>query len=133
MGHILLRMRLWMATATLLGAMSGCAPPVSQGGFDAPDPASKIYAIEDAVRHNDRSEIQYIVEQLDSDDPAVRLVAISALQRLTGETYGYCHYAPRADREESVRRWAKECQRLGSDESAAEIETNTEDSQEHGG
>lgn len=133
MAHILLRMRLCLAFATMMFVLMACAPPVSEGGFNAPDPASKIYAIEDAVRQNDRSELPYIVEQLDSDDPAVRLVAITALQRMTGKTYGYHHYAPRREREESVRRWAVECKRLATEQDAATSETTPEDTEPHGG
>jgi hypothetical protein len=110
MAHILLRMRVVLAFAMMMCVLVACAPPVSEGGFDAPDPASKIYAIEQSVRANDQGDLASIVEQLDSDDPAVRLVAITALQRMTGETHGYCHYAPREDREVAVRRWVHACQ-----------------------
>jgi len=135
MVHILLPMRVCLALTTLLVVLAACAPPVSEGGFDAPDPASKMYAIEDAVRRNDCTELASIVEQLDSDDPAVRLVAISALERMTGETHGYLHYATREEREQAVRRWVEECQRreTAAGESGIMPTTRTEDSPQHDG
>ncbi len=93
-----------IACVVVLGA-TACAPPVSTGGFDAPDPASRIYAIERAMRTNDVSRTPLIVEQLDSDDPAVRLMAIAALQELTGETYGYHYDDPPYLREPAIQRW----------------------------
>ncbi len=102
---MLISMRVATALAIVSGLLAGCAPAVSTGGFDAPDPASKLYAIEAAVRTNNRDAAPAIVEQLDSDDPAVRLVAITALERLTGETHGYCYCAPVDERREAIDRW----------------------------
>lgn len=89
----------------IVTAFAGCAPSATTGGFDSPNPASRLYAIEQAGATNDRAAIPKIVEQLDSDDPAVRSLAISVLQRLTGETYGYRDYDPPAVRELAIERW----------------------------
>jgi HEAT repeat protein len=100
----MLRWPVMVAGAALLGA---CAPPASRGGFDSPDPAAKLYAIERAMRRGDRAAVPQLVEQLDSDDPAVRLLAISALERLTGQTYGYRHDDPPWQRQDAIRRWVE--------------------------
>jgi len=126
MGHILLRMRVCKAIGFLTCLFAGCAPAVSTGSFDAPDPASKIYAIENAVRAGDRSATAYIVEQLESDDPAVRLVAISALQRLTGETHGYRSYASDDERRDAVARWVEAVKQ------EEHMNASTEDAAAHG-
>jgi hypothetical protein len=89
----------------LAAELSACAPPVSRGGFDAPDPASKIYAIETAMRSQDRHAVPQIVEQLNNDDPAVRMLAASALEQLTGQTLGYDYSDPPDARREAIRRW----------------------------
>lgn len=86
-------------------ALLSCAPPAIEGGFHSGNPASKLYAIEQAVRTDDSDALPQIVEQLDSDDPLVRMVAISALERMTGRTYGYRHYDPAPMRAEAVLRW----------------------------
>jgi len=84
----------------------GCAPPASQGGFHSPDPASKLYAIHSAGESRDRKNIPVLVEQLDSDDPAVRVFAINALERITGERLGYNPYADEATRRSAIDAWA---------------------------
>ncbi len=82
-----------------------CAPPASTGGFHSPDPASKLYAIRNAGESGDPRHIPPLVEQLDNDDPAVRLFAISALERITGERLGYNPYADEAGRRAAVEAW----------------------------
>jgi hypothetical protein len=42
---------------------------------------------------------------LDSDDPATRLLAIDALERITGETLGFDASAPETERRNAVDRW----------------------------
>ncbi len=93
----------------LLPAMMlvACGPSAIDGGFDSANPAARMYAIEHAARQGDTSAIKQIVEQLDSDDPAVRFIAIGALKRLTGETLGYDHAAPLEQRELAIKRWEK--------------------------
>ena len=92
--------------ATLLG-VGGCGPPATEARFDSANPAAKMYAIEEAARTLDTSSTAGIVEQLDSDDPAVRMLAIEALQLLTGETYGYRHYDPVYLRRAAIKRWVE--------------------------
>ncbi len=94
-----------IAGAALLAV--SCAPPVSKGGFDAPDPASRIYATRRAAESGDVAATPRIVELLDSDDPAVRMTAIAALQKLWGETYGYRYDDPPYVREAAVKRWVE--------------------------
>jgi hypothetical protein len=101
----------WMSRLVLLPVvaqlltLSGCTPSVIDGGFDSPMAASRLYAIERAVRDGDTSKIRNIIEQLESDDPAIRMTAIGALERLTHRTYGYHHEDPLLVRREAIRRW----------------------------
>ncbi len=89
----------------VIGSLVSCGQPASSGGFDSPMPSARLHALSEAARTGDRSDIKRIVELLDSDDAAVRLIAISTLERLTGETFGYRHYDPRWDREDSIKLW----------------------------
>ncbi len=84
---------------------TGCGPPATEARFDSANPAAKLYAIEKAARSGDTSALPQLVEQLDSDDPAVRLLAIEALRRLTGEDYGYAHDDPPPLRRAAIKRW----------------------------
>jgi hypothetical protein len=107
--------RLCAVTAAVLAGGS-CAPPATEGGFDSGNPAAKIYAIEQAVRSDDASPptLKAIVDQLDCDDPAVQFAAISALQRLTGQTHGFRLADPPSRRREAIQRWAQVLERGAS-------------------
>ena len=86
--------------------LQGCeAPRYSQGSFDSSDPASRLYAIRRAGESKDRSSIKPLVEQLRSDDPAVRVFAIKALEQITGERLGYNPYSDVIERNEAVLVW----------------------------
>lgn len=90
-----------------LGMLSACSgPPASEGGFDSPDPAAKLYAIVRAGESRDASATVDLIEQLDSDDPAVRMMAIAALERVTGQRLGYRPYDTLAERRMAIERWA---------------------------
>lgn len=92
--------------ATALCLTPACAPPpASEGGFDAEDPASKLYAIRAAGTQSDQTKIPELIEQLNSDDPAVRMYAILALEKITGDRKAYDPYAPAHERNAAVRRW----------------------------
>jgi len=105
----------------LLGIATGCGPDPSRGGFDSPDPAARLYAIDRSVR-DFRAERargangQYppavpeatrigLVASLGSDDPLVRMNAALALQEMTGQTYGYRFDDPPAVRLLALERW----------------------------
>lgn len=87
-----------------------CGPSATDAHFDSANPAARLYAIERAARTGDITAAAHLVEQLDSNDPAVRLLAIAALERLTGETYGYRHYDPAHLRRPAIRRWVEAVQ-----------------------
>ena len=85
----------------------GCAPAMSEGGFESPHPAAKLYAIQRAGERRDADAIPELIHQLNSDDPAVRMYAIVALEKITGERRGYSPYAPPAQRDRAVERWVE--------------------------
>ena len=57
-----------------------------------------------------------LIGQLESTDPAARLLAIQALERRTGETLGYQHAAPVWERRAAVNRWKQYADGLGQTE-----------------
>jgi HEAT repeats len=93
--------------ALTLGAQTGCSAPPSAGGFDSPDPAAKLYAIRRAGKERNRAAIPDLVQQLQSDDPAVRMFAIAALEKITGQRLGYNPYAPPDERDGAVEKWVQ--------------------------
>ena len=87
-------------------ALQACAPPPAErAGFDAADPAARIHAIRRAGVEGDRSKLGPLVAALDSEDPAVRMMAIQALERITGKRRGYSPYAAPATRSAAIERW----------------------------
>lgn len=96
------------ATTAALGltlAGTGCLAPPRPQAIDHPDPASAIPAIARAAEQSAPEDIALLVERLEDEDPAIRLYAITALQRLTGQTHGYLYYADEASRAAAVQRW----------------------------
>jgi HAMP domain-containing protein len=99
----------WRATALVIVAAAaapwaGCS---YAGSFDDADPGSRLDAIRRAVAAGDRSAVPSLITLLDSDDAAVRLYSINALEHFTGQTLGYDHAAPPRDRRLAVERWVR--------------------------
>ena len=86
-------------------AGAGCTAPRPPLVVTNPDPSVKIPAYKKAVRAKDRAAVRQFVKDLDSDDPAVRLYAIDALRRMTGNTFGYRYYQSDEQRRPAVDKW----------------------------
>ncbi len=102
---------LWRSALPLVvtaGAVNlpGCASALPVG-FEEEAPDGRIHAIVDTARDEDSSKIPDLVAQLDSDDPAVRMFAIRALERLTDQTLGFHHADAPLDREQAIERWVR--------------------------
>jgi hypothetical protein len=83
---------------------TGCIPQQSKS-IGATDTLANIPAIQDAARDKDRHSIPALVTQLDSDDAAVRFYAITALYKLTNQTFEYRYYDDIDGRRPAVERW----------------------------
>lgn len=94
-----------MLAAVSVWACTACAPSATEGGFKNPAPGAQVYAIESAVREERKQQIPEIVECLRSDDDLIRMMAIGALERMTGQTLGYDFTDPLPLRLEGYRRW----------------------------
>ncbi|MBW7905864.1 MAG: HEAT repeat domain-containing protein [Phycisphaerae bacterium] len=91
--------------AALLAGALGCTaadPRAQLSSRYAPDRAGAIVRL---AERGDREAIHALVDLLEDDDPAVRMYAILALERLTGETRGYRYYDSEARRAPAVQRW----------------------------
>ena len=96
--------------AALLGGLfafgpAGCTAPRGPLVVTDPDPSVKIPAFKKAVRKKDRAAVRQLVADLENDDPAVRLYAIGALRRMTGQTFGYQYYDGDEQRRQAVEQW----------------------------
>jgi hypothetical protein len=101
-------MRVAAAMGILAIAMlGGCSAPRPQRLITNPDISGKIPAIKRAAEQKNFHAVPYLIKELNSDDPAVRFYAIEALQRLTGETFGYEFYADEDERKPAIARWQR--------------------------
>jgi hypothetical protein len=96
-----------LVLVSMLWGLFACTPPASRGGLDSDNPASKLYAIRGAGLSGDRAYVPRLVEELEHDDPAVRMMAINALEKLTGQRMGYNPYAGPVQRQAAVDRWVQ--------------------------
>ena len=88
-------------------ASVGCSEPTGPRVVANRDLDVKIPAIKEAARTRDPAEINAMIDQLDSDDPAVRFYAIEGLRRATNQTLGYRYYDDEEQRNAAVKRWQK--------------------------
>jgi len=98
----------WAAPAVACAwflSIPACTAPRPPLVVTDPDPSVKIPAYKKAVRNKDKAAVRQLVKDLESDDPAVRLYAIHALQELTGETFGYRYFDSDERRKPAVRKW----------------------------
>ena len=95
-------MSLAVACATLLFA--GCSTSVAPS-YQDPTPEARLGAIKESARTGSEADLPHLIENLSSDDEAVRFAAIGALRRITGQTNGYRFDAPSSERSEGIARW----------------------------
>jgi hypothetical protein len=86
--------------------LAGCSGYTGPRSVSNEDPAVKIPEIHKAIERGDKSVVPQLVHDLDSDDAAVRLHAIGALRKLTGEHFDYdWTQNDRALRRPAVEKW----------------------------
>lgn len=85
--------------------LSGCTLPRAEPSLLDSDPTAKIPAIKSSAESSDQKSVATLVEELDSDDPAVRFYAIRALQDITGHTFGYRYFDDELERREELYAW----------------------------
>lgn len=95
------------AAAATLGWGTACSVPPEQEGFTSPSPQARARAVGTAVAAEDREAIPSLITMLGSDDPAHRMLAIRALEQMTGQTFGYVHTDPEPRREEAIAAWVE--------------------------
>ena len=90
---------------TIMGLAAGYSlGPASIGEAES---SERIERIIWAVHANDQGSIPWLISLLDSDDPIIRMLAIRALEDMTGLTHGYDHAAREWERDKGVDRWAR--------------------------
>lgn len=65
----------------------------------------RIRGIKVAAETRDWGSVPLIVDRLEDEDQAVRFYAILALERITGERFGYDYARPSRERAEAIQEW----------------------------
>lgn len=68
-------------------------------------PHERMRAIHRAGELRDPQAVALLVDRLEDDDEGVRFYALLALERITGERFGYDYAAPATERAAAVARW----------------------------
>jgi hypothetical protein len=91
--------------SVVLGWSTGCTGTGPVVGLKSDEVAGRIQAMKLAAERRDKAAVPDLVAALESEDPAERLFAIEALERITGQNLGYHYYDSDAERAEAVKRW----------------------------
>lgn len=94
-----------MALLVALGLLAGCGGSGQDPSFESGGPIGRTKAIGDAAAARDSGAIPDLIDSLWSDDPAERMLAIRALESMTGQTLGYGFADPEQKRTEAADRW----------------------------
>jgi hypothetical protein len=98
--------RTLLAAAFVAIACFGCASGASnRERLKSPNAYERATAAVRSAESGDAGAIHTLVDLLEDRDGGVRLYAIRALERMTGRTYEYQHFAPEAERDLAVERW----------------------------
>ena len=87
-----------------IGLVSGCYSP-DRPSLSSDCAPTAIPAIKEAADQDNRKAIPRLVQDLNDHDPAIRFAAISALNRITGDDFGYRYYDDESDRQPAIARW----------------------------
>ena len=96
-----------MGALFLLGCASDAPPAPLQPAFDLyhPSASTRIEAITAVEQSNAREHLPDLVRLLDDREPAVRMLAHDALERMTGRQAEFPAFAPPAQRAAAVQGW----------------------------
>jgi hypothetical protein len=99
-----------MSRAAGLILILACCSLACRGKLPPPNPAAenieaRIPGIKRAGETHDRSALPQLVDSLNDEDPAVRLFAIAALEKFTGDRFGYEYYLDEDQRKPAIARW----------------------------
>jgi len=107
------RPRFWRRAVCFLALMAsagGCGGSVRSpelGDLQSGDVVVRVRAMRWAADNGVAAAKPFLVDDLESEDEAIRFFAIAALRRLSGTDYGYDFKANAAERAGAVERWRR--------------------------
>jgi len=107
--------RSWVALRQVVGplafgAIVGCGsttprPAVPDVDLHHPSATRRLEAVTVTAKQRDLAQVPTLIDRLDDEDPAVRLMAGSTLVSLTGHDTGYRPYASSEERQRQQATW----------------------------
>jgi HEAT repeat protein len=79
--------------------------PTAKASFESAEPAARNAAIVQAAKTRDAKSVPQLVRMLRSDDPATRVLAIRALEQITGHTLGFDAAGSDEQRARGIEAW----------------------------
>jgi HEAT repeat protein len=96
----------WTLALLLTGWAAGCTGvKPAHPDIQSDDADRRILAIKAAAQSHNRAEVPQLVDRLEDEDEAVRFFAILALEKITGQRFGYDYGQSSQARGPSVERW----------------------------
>jgi hypothetical protein len=92
-------------TVILAFSTLACRGTLPTPNVAAEEPEARIPGIKHAAESRDRSSLPELIESLNDDDPAVRMFAIVALEKFSGDRFGYEYYLDEDRRKPAIARW----------------------------
>ena len=92
----------------LLFCMTACVAPREHRLIESRYASGSIPAIKELGQSKkpvSHEQLKELIDQLESDDSAVRIFAAEALEKLTGSTRDYDYYDDDTDRQKAVDDW----------------------------
>ena len=102
----LMRCVMVLVAVGVAAAVVGCAEGV-RADLRSEYVPDRLAGIREAADKQDRGAVPGLVESLQHSDVLVRIAAIGALDRLTGERLGYDPFASQAQRQPAVDAWVR--------------------------
>jgi HEAT repeat protein len=93
------------ATLTALLCFGCASGATNREQLRSPNAFERAAAAVRSAEAGDAGAVHTLVDLLEDRDGGVRLYAIGALERLTGQTYEYQHFASESQRQAAVERW----------------------------
>ena len=95
----------WLVAIIFACALAAGCESSQRAAMESSDPAARVRGIIRATERSDQRAVSLIVDRLEDEDEAVRLVAITSLKKLTGEDRGYRPFDSLYRRDQAVQRW----------------------------
>ncbi|MFH1419118.1 MAG: HEAT repeat domain-containing protein [Planctomycetota bacterium] len=97
-----------VSSCTLLGfsaLIAGCGPRPYRADIQSESVHERILGVRAAAEAKDADSVPLLVDRLEDEDDAVRFFSILALEKITGQRFGYDYASPAQQRAGSVERW----------------------------